>query len=390
MAPRNPMAIFHLTIKSVKRGEGQATTASAAYRTGERIHDARLDQTFDFTRRRGVLHTEILINSRAEGADWARNRAALWNAAEAAERRRDARLGREYEAALPHELTAAQRLELARAYAHVIAERYGCAVDIALHAPHVKGDSRNFHMHLLATTREVTPTGFGAKTAIELSDTDRRKRGLPGAAEEITWLRNRWSELANEHLHAAGQSARIDARSLRDQGVERAPTEHLGPKLTAMHRRGRETEVGWRVEQDASRRLTLAAELGRVQRERAEVERSILVVSSDLAGAQRLRALEAHHSRTLGGRETQADHSSRPQPTRESDASLDLSRDLAAAKSSAPATVAELAERTRARAVEVWLEWKADQARRHAEREREKTQEATVTRDRSADRDYGL
>jgi MobA/MobL family len=379
MPPRRPMAIYHLTIKSVKRGDGQATTASAAYRTGERIHDARLDQTFDFTRRRGVLHSEIVLGSHAAGADWARDRVALWNAAEAAERRRDARSGREYEAALPHELNAVQRLDLARAYARMIAERYGCAVDIALHAPHVKGDTRNFHVHLLATTREVTPTGLGAKTAIELSDTDRRKRGLPTASEEITWLRNRWSELANEHLNAAGLAARIDARSLKDQGVARAPTEHLGPKLTAMQRRGRNTEVSWRVEQEATKRLGLAAEIGRLERERAEIERSILDVSSDLAAAKRLQALEYN-----------ARHPPAATTAQPADSRLDLSQDLAAAKASAPAIVAELAERTRARAVEVWLEWKRDPAHKSVERAKDKAESADTSRERKSDHDYGL
>lgn len=378
------MAIYHLTIKSVKRGDGQAATASAAYRTGERIHDARLDQTFDFSRRRGVLHTEIVLGSRAAGADWARDRVALWNAAEAAERRRDGRPGREYEASLPHELNAHQRLELARAYARMIAERYQCAVDVALHAPHVKGDARNFHVHLLATTREVTASGLGAKTAMELSDTDRRKRGLPSASEEITWLRNRWSELANEHLRSAGQEARIDPRSLKAQGLERAPTEHLGPKLTAMQRRGQSTEVGWRMEQEATKCLALAAELGRVQRERAEVEHSILDVSSDLAAALRARALErnAWHAPSTAA--------PRPQPVPARDSPLDLSQDLTAAKASAPATVAELAERTRARAVEAWLDWKRDQAKKSAERDKDKAQSAETSRERKPNHDYGL
>ncbi len=384
------MAIYHLTIKSVKRGDGQASTASAAYRTAARIHDARLDQTFDFTHRRGVLHTEILLPSSAAGADWARDRESLWNAAEATERRRDARTGREYEAALPHELNAAQRLELARAYATLLTERYHCAVELALHAPHAKGDARNYHVHLLATTREVTPNGLGAKTAIELSDTDRRKRDLPTASEEITWLRNRWSELANEHLQAAGRDAHIDHRSLKDQGVERAPTEHLGPQLTAMQRRGAATEVGWRVEHEATQRLALAAELGRLKRESATIERSILDVSTDLTAALRTRTLEPERARTPSTAIARPEFP-RPEPTPASGSQLDLSQDLAAAKASAAETVAQLAEHTRARAVEVWLDWKREQARKTAERVKEEERATRDrTRDRNADFDYGL
>ncbi|MGH2448231.1 MAG: MobA/MobL family protein, partial [Chloroflexota bacterium] len=248
----------------------------------------------------------------------------------------------------------------------------------------------NYHVHLLSTTREVTASGLGAKTVMELSDTDRRKRGLPTASEEITWLRTRWSELANEHLHAAGQEARIDPRSLKAQGIERAPTEHLGPKLTAMQRRGRNTEVGWRVEQEATKRLALAAELGRVMRESLEVHRSILEVCSDLAAAQRARVLEALRAHAPAVALPRSEPSARPAPAHTRDSRLELSQDLTAAKAAPTETVAELAERTRARAVESWLDWKTDQRRKSAEREKDKAQDADTTRDRKANHDYGL
>jgi len=147
---------------------------------------------------------------------------------EEAERRRDSRVAREHEVALPHELPKAEQVKLLRAFAGEIANRYNVTVDFVLHRPHRNGDARNFHAHVYATTREVTPTGLGPKASIELSDTDRFKRGLESGRKEIKFMRDRWEVIANEHLKEHGIEARIDARSLAIQGIERLPTTHLG------------------------------------------------------------------------------------------------------------------------------------------------------------------
>src|SRR3546814_4926755 len=99
-----------------------------------------------------------------EGAEWAQDRSALWNAAEAAEKRKDAKVAREYELGLPAELDAGQRRDLVRAFAEDIRDRYGVAVDAAIHAPHDYGDDRNHHAHVMTTTRMVDADGLGAKT----------------------------------------------------------------------------------------------------------------------------------------------------------------------------------------------------------------------------------
>jgi ATP-dependent exoDNAse (exonuclease V) alpha subunit len=252
----------------VKRGEGRSVTAAAAYRAADRIRDRQTGQVFDYTRRRGVLHAEIVLPTEAAQRDiqWARDRSALWNAAEAAERRKDARVGREYELALPHELTHAQRVALVQSFAQDLANRYGSAIDVAVHAPHPRGDQRNFHAHLLATTRTLTPTGLGAKTSIEWSDADRRQQGLPKAAKEIEFVRAHWADLTNAALRVAEHTAQVDHRSLAAQGIERAPTTHRGPAITALERRGIRTEVSWRIEAEATQRLERAAELGRNER----------------------------------------------------------------------------------------------------------------------------
>ena len=285
------MASYHLTVKPVKRAAGRSVTAAAAYRAGDRVRDVQSGQVFDYTHKRGVLHQEIVLPAEVTRRDinWPRDRAALWNAAEAAERRKDARVGREYEVALPHELTHAQRVALVRVFAQDIANRYGSAVDFALHAPHRHGDQRNYHAHMLSTTRKITPVGLGEKTDVELSDTDRRKRGLEPAANEIEFVRAHWANLTNEALRIAHHSARVDHRSLAAQGIDRAPTTHRGPAITALKRRGIRTEVGWRLQQEATERLERAAERGRLEREATPVAASPLALDADLTAARRAR-----------------------------------------------------------------------------------------------------
>ncbi len=152
------MAIFYLQIKSISRGSGRSAIAAAAYRAGERLRDERTGQLHNHSRRTDVSHKEILLPSRLNGAQagWAMDRATLWNAAERRASRRYARGAREYQLALPAELTAAQRLELARAFSRELADRHDVAVDLAVHAPRAGGDPRNHHAHLLVTSRAVT------------------------------------------------------------------------------------------------------------------------------------------------------------------------------------------------------------------------------------------
>ena len=300
------MAIYHLKVKPVSRADGRSSTAAAAYRAAELVHDETTGQTFDYTRKRGVEHAEIVLPTKCakEDINWARDRQALWNEAEKAENRSNSRVAREYEIALPYELNSTQRLELARTFAQEIADRYGCGVDFAIHEPHREGDDRNFHAHLLATTRTIEPAGLGQKTEIEWSDGNRVKAGLVNGADEITLIRERWAGLANERLQELGLEVRIDHRTLEEQGIDREPTVHLGPAVSAMQRRGIETEVGKRLEQEAleaaQRRIEKAAELGQLEREAGVVEKSILDLSGDIENAKRVRDLELAKAAELG------------------------------------------------------------------------------------------
>ena len=285
------VAIYHLSVKPLSRGNGRSATAASAYRAAARVRDATTGEVFDYTRKRGVEHAEVMLPTAAAsvGTAWARDREKLWNAAEIAERRRDARVAREYEVALPHELSARERLNLVRAFSGELADRYGCAVDFAIHAPHREGDVRNHHAHILATTRRLEPQGLGAKTTIELKDADRAALGLTPARQEITAIRARWAVLTNEALEQHGHAARVDHRSLEDQGIDREPSAHWGPAFTAMQRRGVRTELGWRLESEASARLARAVEQGALARETAGLDREIITVETSLSQALQLR-----------------------------------------------------------------------------------------------------
>ena len=224
------VAIYYLNMKTFGRSAGNRATSAAAYRSGERIKDERTGNVYNHSRRTDVLHTEIVLPSRfaSQGAqmDWARDRSKLWNAAEHAESRRNARVAREYAVALAAELTPEQRLGLVRNFAQELADRYQFAVDFAIHAP--KNDPRNYHAHLLATTREVTPDGLGPKTALDVSGPERERRGLGSTVQELISVRERWAVLTNEALRAANVPARVSHLSYAAQGLDRVPGRHLG------------------------------------------------------------------------------------------------------------------------------------------------------------------
>jgi MobA/MobL family len=254
------MAIFRLDIRPVARGSGRTATSAAAYRAGERIRDERTGALYNHSKREDVLHKEIFLPSKLDptdaGTEWARDRSTLWNMAEKAEKMSNSRVAREYQVALPAELSPEQRVTLARAFSRELSDRYKVAVDLAVHAPRPEGDPRNFHAHLLATTREVTPEGLGPKTGLDMAGGTRSELGLPPSREEFRTLRARWSELTNEALQAANSEARVDHRSLQARGIDREPTPYLPRSALAAERRGERSEVAERIRERQRRRFS--------------------------------------------------------------------------------------------------------------------------------------
>lgn len=264
------MAIFHMQINTVSRSSGRNAPASAAYRAGERIRNERTGALYDHRSRRDVLHKEIVLPARlGTPPAWAQDRASLWNAAERIESQQNSRVAREYMVALPAELSAAARVRLARTFSLEIAERYGVAVDLAVHAPRSFGDPRNFHAHLLTSTREVRPEGFGPKAGLDMNGTVRAELGLPTGRQEFAALRERWAELVNEHLQAAHLEPRVDARSLAAQGIDREPLPRLPRAAITAERRGERSEVAEQIRERYRARVSARAERAAGAPERA-------------------------------------------------------------------------------------------------------------------------
>jgi Ti-type conjugative transfer relaxase TraA len=231
------MAIYHLSSKPIARSGGRSAVAAIAYRTATMLLNERDGLVHDFTRKQGVEHAEIVL---PEGIDapWALDRSALWNAVEHSEKRKDARLAREFEIALPHELSSAGRLLLTRDFARDLANRYGAAVDFAIHQPHEEGDVRNVHAHVTMTTRTVGPDGLGEKTLIERENKWLLNHDHPTSHMQLRDIRQDWERLANRYLVRAGLDVRIDHRSNLERGLEIEPTEHMGVHASQMDRRG--------------------------------------------------------------------------------------------------------------------------------------------------------
>ncbi len=255
------MAIYHLHMAPVSRSSGRSAVAAAAYRSAEKLLNERDGELHDFTRRSGVAGSEIVLPEGAD-ADWALDRSVLWNAAEKAEKRKDARVAREFEVSLPHELDADQRVALAREFAQHLADRYGAVVDMAIHEPHGKTDDRNHHAHLLMTTRQLvpdTPNQLGDKTHFEREGKWLMAQGLPVEKEQLKQAREVWADIANRHLAQAGLDVQIDHRSHEDRGLSIAPTRHMGVHASQMQRRGLVVERTALEEETARRNAELIA-----------------------------------------------------------------------------------------------------------------------------------
>jgi ATP-dependent exoDNAse (exonuclease V) alpha subunit len=253
------MAVYFLNLKTFGRSNGRSAVSAAAYRAGERIRDERSGKTYDHSNRQDVMHKGIILplEFAADEMDWARDRSNLWNMAESAETRKNARVAREYLVALPVELSSQHRLELVRGFSQELSDRYRFAVDFAIHAPRdfPGSDPRNFHAHLLATTREATTGGLGAKTTLEWNDASRRDVGLRPAIYELLHVRQRWAAVTNEALHAAHIDARIDHRTLQAQGIDREPRPNIPKAAFEMERHGYRSVVAERLREEYRARV---------------------------------------------------------------------------------------------------------------------------------------
>jgi Ti-type conjugative transfer relaxase TraA len=222
------MAIYHLSVKVISRSAGRSAVAAAAYRSAGRLHDERIDRTHDFTNKGGVVHSEVLL---PEGApEHLSDREQLWNAVEAAEKRKDAQLSREVEFAIPRELNQQQGIALARDFVEREFVTSGMIADLNVHWDIGADGFAKPHAHVMLTMREVDGDGFGAK----VRDWNR--------TELVEHWRERWAEHVNERLAELDFDARIDHRSLEAQGIGLEPQDKIGPAASRMEGRGLEAE----------------------------------------------------------------------------------------------------------------------------------------------------
>ena len=241
------MAIYHLSTKPISRSSGRSSVASIAYRAGISITDERLGKTYDYTKRHGVLWTGLAMPN-----DVKIDRNELWNLAEKSENRSNSRTAREIVINIPHELMQGDQgtgKMLAYEFASQLSEKYQVAVDVAVHAPDKQGDNRNFHAHLLLTTRKIEQDRHGKikltdKSQLEMSNTQLKQAGLLSNQDELKEIRKAWADLTNEYLAEHGIDERIDHRSHKDRGLDTLPTVKMGWQATELERKGIRTDVG--------------------------------------------------------------------------------------------------------------------------------------------------
>ncbi len=218
------MAIAFARARYISRSTGGSAARSAAYNAREAISDERTGTLYYFKHRDAPEHHEVLL---PEGADAKlADAAVLWNAAEVAERRKDAQVARELVLALPanYELSHEDRVELARSFAQAHFVSKGVAVQLDVHAPHVgdmDSERANYHAHLLVTTRRVEGDHFAAKKARELDPEVKSLRGRGVVTDGEHWGAA-WRDHQNRYFTEHGVELRVDAPSAVAQ-------QHVGP-----------------------------------------------------------------------------------------------------------------------------------------------------------------
>jgi isopentenyldiphosphate isomerase len=247
----------------MSRSAGRSATASAAYRSGEKLHDLRTGLTYDYSKRSGVMLSAVILPDGGSA-----NREQLWNAVEQAEKRVNSVVAREIVVALPHELSSEQQQALVKDYAQGLSERTGWGVDVAIHAPGREGDLRNVHAHLLCTTRNVSrdPSGLPVMNQ-KTREWDIRSSG----SELIRSERSEWERCVNVSLEQAHEIARVDCRSHAERGTGLEPQIHLGVAAMGMERKGIQTQRG-DIHRGIEAHNAKVIDLAQVREEKAEAQ----------------------------------------------------------------------------------------------------------------------
>ena len=226
------MPSVHIDFAPISRGKGHSAIKASAYASRSRLYDPRTNQFTDFSNHPDkCLHSEIMLPTNAPKSY--ADPETLWLKVEEAENRKDARLARRVIMGLPHELNHNQRIQLMRDYIQDQFISKGMIAEFAVHEPHNEGDKRNYHAHILLTTRKVNEVGFWTSKTTEWN-----------AKSQLLEWRNQWFNAQNRAYARAGHNIRIDPRTLKIQHLEavkngdikraieldRKPEIHIGRK----------------------------------------------------------------------------------------------------------------------------------------------------------------
>lgn len=249
------MSLYHFNVGHIKRSAGQSAIAAASYRAGEKLYSEYYGEYSDYTRKGGVVHTEIMLPSHAPPAY--RDRATLWNAVEAVEHTKKAQLAYSFDIALQNEFSMEENIALARQFVMEQFVARGMIADLAVHMPDKDGGIENPHFHVMCPIRPLNTDGtWGAKQRREylfdendkpaLDDAGHQKfNAVPttdwGRPETLEEWRAAWADLCNRKFEEKNLNVRIDHRSYERQGIEKPPTQHEGPAVNEMEKRGIQT-----------------------------------------------------------------------------------------------------------------------------------------------------
>lgn len=242
------MAIFHCHAQMISRSQRRSAVAAAAYRAGDTLTNERDGKTHDYSRKQNIAYTEIIAPDNAPS--WVYDRGRLWNAAEAAENRRNSQTAREYEIALPNKLNKAQKVELCRTIGSMFVDD-GMVADMAMH-----DKPGNSHLHMMLTTREINQDGLT------------KKNRDWNARSYLADKRKKIANAINAALERAGIDERVTDESYEKQGIDRIPTIHEGYAARQMEQRG---EVADRCEKNRKIKAD-NAKLDEIDRELAALE----------------------------------------------------------------------------------------------------------------------
>lgn len=253
------MALYHFHVEQIKRSEGRTAVASAAYRAGEKLHNFWDGETHDYTKKGGVILSEIILPEHAPKRFY--DRSTLWNEVEQVEKHYKAQLAYSFDIALQNEFSLKENIELAREFVQKYFVSDGMICDLAVHQPdREEGGIPNPHFHVLIPIRPLNDDGtWGTKQhrVYKLDEDGNRIKkenggwefdAVPttnwGRPETLDLWREAWADMVNARFEEKGLGCRIDHRSYVDQGLDLIPTVHEGPHVRKMEKKGIRTEKG--------------------------------------------------------------------------------------------------------------------------------------------------